>query len=1357
VGVLVLSAQVTDRSSWRWLLTDPASGAPLADHVVKLDLDAAETVAFGDVHRWLRWNAVPDRRLASETELVARVGVYAGTYALGEPIGSAIVAAARSGAVTVRVQVPAGAEWLAFLPWELAHAAGRPLASYGDITLVYDLPTNGTTTAASVLSHVTGKAPVGGVLRVLGVFSLPSSGSVLGLRRERYELARLVRRVAARSGRRIELAVAQYGVTRQKLAVLADDGPGWDILHLSGHGGAGQFLLETSDGTADPVTTEQLVGLLAPARRRVKLAVVSACESGAATTAETLRWLGITEQAEEVDAQAQSEAEHAAVAREGLARAVADRLGCAVVAMRYPVVDDFAIGLADAFYTRILDRGHPVDRAVAEAVTAAAGPTPTLGAPALSVGTPAVFGATAIGLTLTPPKGPRTAGLDVDDTHMAGFPPEPARFVGRGPALAAASRILAPDSERSTIVFHGMAGAGKTSCALELAYRHRETFTHHAFWQAPLDPNLFGDALRQFALALETQLPGLSMVDKIATLDALTRFLPKLAGVLRDNGILLVLDNLETLLTETGEWRDPRWTPLMRTLVGHGGESRLVLTTRTPPAGLNPQLVRVEAVHALTRNETLQLARELPHLRALLETEPPAVRDPTGPADTLSGRDLARATLTLVQGHPKLLELADATAANPTRLAHAVTAASQAMPTARLEAFLTSGTTALDGSQLLDALTAWTRTTRTGLPDSSRLLLHVLCAIEEDDRDSQVLDGNWADIWTRTNTAGTPPPVTDTLQPLVDAALVSATVYDPTDPDSPVGYRIHPGITQTVQADTPPDLQAAVDTELAAWWTTLARHALTQTHARQQTSRILVHAGLHAAPYLLRRHQWDTAATWLERARLADQFNPVTTLAVIPPLQAIAEATGNPKDLGRLAAALRRVDPGRAEALLHDVYAQAAQAGDHHLAAVSAGDLVNLYRATGRARLALHVVEEKIGHTRAAGHGPWTQLLNQAQRLQLLAQTGQHRQVLDQLPPLLETMTRLPDQPGPNDPVDPWNIRELLYGAGHGSAATLGRWQDALDHNTHVLDSRRARGATGHELAVTRFNDYSPLIRLGRHDDADRLLRDCQQAFEDSGDIDHLGKVFGARAELEASRGHHHDAVRLQRQALRYSYLRPDPRGIVASHHNLANYLTATGGDPGEQRSHRLAAALLCHLTGDTHNLNVALRALAGDLRTAGTQGPAKAPMPTTLARVAALVEATEGVRYTDLVTHLTDPATADQALIELLQHAATLDPNDNPSPGIERILAEWGPVIDLMVAAATTGHTPAELTEGLDQLADTSDWAHLAAAIRAVLDGAPDPEPLLAGLDPVDTAILTTILDRLTETTGPTTGLGQP
>jgi CHAT domain-containing protein len=216
--------------------------------------------------------------------------------------------------------------------------------------------------------------------------------SALALRRERYELSRLVRRVGARKRRRVELRVAQYGVTRARLAGLAESGDGWDVLHLSGHGGTGEFLLELADGSPDTVSTAELIKLLRPLRSRVKLAVVSACQSAAATTAESLRWLSLDDPAVALENQA---AQEAPVSPEGVARALVAELGCAVVATRYPVIDDFAVGFAKELYDRVFRHSQSLDRAVAAAVPAAAGPTPSAARPAISLGTPAIFGASA--------------------------------------------------------------------------------------------------------------------------------------------------------------------------------------------------------------------------------------------------------------------------------------------------------------------------------------------------------------------------------------------------------------------------------------------------------------------------------------------------------------------------------------------------------------------------------------------------------------------------------------------------------------------------------------------------------------------------------------------------------------------------------------------------------------------------------------------------------------------------------------------------------------------------------------------------------------------------------------------------
>jgi hypothetical protein len=91
---------------WRWLLSEEASGVPLADHRVALDRGGEDYQAFTGLYRYLRWHGVPDRRAASEAEITARVGAWAEVHVLGEGVGAAIAGAAPC---MVRVVVPAQA------------------------------------------------------------------------------------------------------------------------------------------------------------------------------------------------------------------------------------------------------------------------------------------------------------------------------------------------------------------------------------------------------------------------------------------------------------------------------------------------------------------------------------------------------------------------------------------------------------------------------------------------------------------------------------------------------------------------------------------------------------------------------------------------------------------------------------------------------------------------------------------------------------------------------------------------------------------------------------------------------------------------------------------------------------------------------------------------------------------------------------------------------------------------------------------------------------------------------------------------------------------------------------------------
>ncbi|WP_143107981.1 CHAT domain-containing protein [Geodermatophilus obscurus] len=704
-GLLLEPLEVAAPTRWRWLLRTE-DGEALASHEVAVPEGDYEHRGFVDLYQFLRWESDLDRRLASEAELTARVGDWIGEHLLGPQVMNALL---NEAPVTVRVPVPAQLAFLPYRPWTIAAWQGRALAREG-VGLVFDLPAR----LRSAVAPRPAKA-----LRMLALFSLPTGGTVLGLRRERRALQQLIDQLGqGQQPRAVQLRVLQYGVTREALEAAVDDADGWDVLHISGHGRSGQLVLETSDGDPDPLGPAELVELLVPMWRRLRLAVLAACESGAATTAELRRMLDPSAPADQPngDGGAGPAAGGAAESESwpGLGRALVEKLGCAVLAMRYPVIDDFAIDLTGHLYRGLLEYGQTLDVAAARALARAAPERPSLGAPPVSLATPALLGP-ATGLRLRPPVG-RAAPISL---ALAGFPDEPERFVGRTATLARARRALLYGSGRAGVLLHGPEGVGKTAAATELAYQTAAGFTAAAWWTAP-PADQWTTALTSLAAALEAQLnpglnpdqdptaPVLQLADNATTDAQLSGYLPVLTQLLEQARLLIVLDGLDSVLTSNGGWLDPRFGRVIAALTGHTGASRVVLTSRTLPAGRDTERVEALPVEALTRDEALLLARELPHLHALAHDTEPATgtSDPQVAAD----RALLARTLTLAQGHPKLLEVADSLAADPTMLEQRITAAETASPKPGPPpaSALATGDSQADPDRVLAALTGHT-------------------------------------------------------------------------------------------------------------------------------------------------------------------------------------------------------------------------------------------------------------------------------------------------------------------------------------------------------------------------------------------------------------------------------------------------------------------------------------------------------------------------------------------------------------------------------------------------------------------------------------------------------------------------
>ncbi|HEX3648147.1 MAG TPA: CHAT domain-containing protein, partial [Pseudonocardiaceae bacterium] len=1140
----------TGPTRWRWRLID-ADGASLAEQAVELDEGEWQVEAFADLHHYLRANADPERRLIHEAELVVQVGAWLGQRVFGQV--ALAMAKARG---PVRLVVPPEAAELAFRPWDLAMVEGRPLVAYR-VSFVVD-----------VGEQSTEKAEVGARLRMLAVFSVPSDDGALNLRKERYTLARIVHQIGAVRGTGVQLRVLQYGASRERLRHALAEPEGWDVVHVSGHGLPAGLVLEDDTGRQDVIDGAELAELLSAGTQRIKLVTLSAGESAEATAMEQLRQLGLAPVKPVGDADP-------AGSLSSVAADVARRLDCAVLAMRYPVTAEFAVMLAEAFYHQVMGNGIPVAQALPLAVVTVTGQQFSPETPALSVATPVLFGTRADGLKLVPPNG-RPQVFQLERVRLAEFPPQPPRFVGRVGQLARATTVLAARSGLPGVVLHGPAGAGKTACALELAYAHQESFQAIAWYTTPEGQDTL-TTLAECALALERQLPGLKLADRAHDPVAWREIMPGLTELLAQARVLVVLDNVESLLTETGEWQDERWAQLVAALTGHQGAARVIITSRRRPAGL-PETVFVEPIHALSLAETVSLARDLPRLRTMLDV-----------AEHAESRDLATRTIAATQGLPALIELAEGTAADPDVLRAGLVEAERVWQERGVstQPFLAGENATADTDDYHAVLAAWIASTTAALDPDTALLFDFLCCLAPRDRVPAVIDSTWNRVWSGKGEA----PATDTsARILVDRGLVRVD----TDVDGiPIRFRIHPDVAEIGRTAAGPDFVTTVTRVVGDSWLATLKDARDRS-GTEDLGEWVVRAARSAVPYLLRQNRWGELSAAADLALSRDR----TASTAVPLLPLLAEAITATRGTSMAmvvelihAQALVVVDPEPALSVWQRLMRAAADREEYSEAAAIGADLFTGYRDSGRWQEALELADTLADYGTRVGAGPWTRLSNDAGRLQVLYLRGDLQEVLDAVERHRATMADLPAEPTATDAVSPAQVRESILGLGVVAAHDLGRWVHALDLNAAVRKSQEDRGAGEVELAATSFNDYGPLLQLNRAKDAADLLRVCRDAFEAAGDIVMLGNTLSALADADAKLGHTGRSVELEARALQLKYEVADPEAISVSHYNLANYVVRNGGEPVHAWAHRLASALIRYQT-DSPRLDTTVQAI---------------------------------------------------------------------------------------------------------------------------------------------------------------------
>ncbi|HEX5120813.1 MAG TPA: hypothetical protein VFW65_36995 [Pseudonocardiaceae bacterium] len=376
----------------------------------------------------------------------------------------------------------------------------------------------------------------------------------------------------------------------------------------------------------------------------------------------------------------------------------------------------------------------------------------------------------------------------------------------------------------------------------------------------------------------------------------------------------------------------------------------------------------------------------------------------------------------------------------------------------------------------------------------------------------------------------------------------------------------------------------------------------------------------------------------------------------------------------------------------------------------------------------------------------WDHLNAAGGRLQQLYQQGHLEDVLAGVAHCRAVMAEVADPPPTEGTVPAWGVREDILSLGVVAAHGLGRWQEALDLNAAVRQSQEDRRAGEVERAVGWFNDYGPLLRLGKAQAARELLYQCRAAFGRAQDITMMGNTLSALADTDAHLGHYNLSVDQETDALRLKYQGTDAEAIAVSHYNLANYLMRADDHPKAVWAHRLAAAVVRYqinsprLATSVQSIGRLIGGAEQASRLLSDAGRAVEPTPTrspmSFNDVCQTVDALPGVRFTELVGVLPSRAESGQAMIEAIM--AMIDSARDSA--VQESLAAWEPVISAMVVAAqpeADERVASLVDDALDELGKQHAWRELVAVLNRIQAG-PDHHSArtIADLDPVSAAV---------------------
>jgi hypothetical protein len=541
-------------------LDPPAASKP------ELDVDPRPELDRGTAE-WMQRMAVNAADLPSA---IRQARGWLGEHALPK-VGQAILAEAPA---AVEVRIPEKAIAVLGYPFELASVADssadgavKGLAE-NDITFVYEIEDG---------KRALRKDRIDPGLRVLAIFSEPAGPGTSMFYPERRWLASQIGQIASQRGKSVELRpLVLSGETRKPLMEVLQEGAGWDMVHICGYG--------VSEGLApwgaDGLSMAELAKELKQIRTRLK--VVSLIDRQWPAHLHTYC--------------AGHEAPGAAAGQPAITAVAADlarTLDCAVLALRYPADHKFAMKFAEELFINLIRNEQRLPGAVQLATKAAMKEAGDEGGWSGRPG-PLLFGSRAVDLSLAPPDRRDPDSYDVRQLKMASFPRQPAQSRVPLELLARAGGVLYHGSQHRGVLFLGASADTKT-CAVELSYEHTLDFRKLVFHEVSIEGTDTRGAFDALVSSLDAQLDGLDMAAQVGTKAALRGFSQKLTDLFREHLVLVVLLNVDMLLSSQGSWMDDRWELVIKAMYAHDGDSRLVITSTRKPQDLGGQMV-VEAV-----------------------------------------------------------------------------------------------------------------------------------------------------------------------------------------------------------------------------------------------------------------------------------------------------------------------------------------------------------------------------------------------------------------------------------------------------------------------------------------------------------------------------------------------------------------------------------------------------------------------------------------------------------------------------------------------------------------------------------------------------------------------------------------